>query len=122
MFGVIGEEHRRLPRRVTAADQDHFFAEAQASLNRRGPVPHASSLEIRQSFDLRAAVTRASRDHHRTCMQNDAIVHRERKGAVLARTVERLYFAWYDHFGTKLLRLQKRSRRQCLSGNASREA
>ncbi len=121
---MLGEEHRRLPGRVAAADQRHFGLRAQPRLDRRCPVPDAATLELRQPRHRRPAVARTAGDHHRARAQAPAIGQRQavlavarNAGAVEAGDLRR------DHdLRAELLRLHEGAAGQRRARNAGRKS
>ena len=119
---MAGQEHRGLSGGIAAADQNDVLIGAQPRLDRGRPIPDAAALEGIELFDLGPAVACAARHHDRLCPQRMTALGGERKGAGVARAIERFDRDRDQHFRAELLRLGEGAAGQRLAGNAGRKS
>ena len=114
----------RLAGGIAGADQRHLLAAAQPRLDRRGPVVHARSLELREVGDVEAAIACAARDHHRARPHRLAVADGEAvvPAGRIDRIAERHDLVRYRHLDAELLRLVVGARHQRHARNAGRKA
>jgi len=117
--GMRGEEHRGLPGRIAAADDDGFAPLAQFGLDRRGPIEHAAAFMALQVFDFRMAIHGAAGDHDRARGDARAVgkFQQHRRFAAM----QSAYLGRNGDVRAELLRLCESAARQRLAGDAGGE-
>ena len=111
------EEHRRLARRIAAADDDRLGALAVARLDVGGGVVDARALERLQPLDRQAAVLHAGGHHHGAGADPPAVVEGGAEGPVRQR-LELADPARHGEAGAELHRLHLAAPDQVGAGNA----
>src|SRR5262245_60340054 len=113
---ALRQEHRRLPGRVSAADDDDLVADAQLRLDVRGGVVDAQALELAEVVELQLAILHARRDDDGAGAHIPVTAELHRKGT--AGAVEALGMARDSEVGAELDRLAAGARRQRLARDA----
>ena len=120
MRAGFGEEHGRLSRGVSTADDDDLLARAKLCLHRGGAIVDPGALEVGQTREVRFAILRAGRDDDGARRDPLTTVNLDRIRTPLAR---QLRGAFRDEkVGAELLRLCEGARRELLTGDAVRKA
>ena len=114
------QEHRRLARRVAAADDDDVLVDAKARFDRGRGIMNALAFILFVIIYVERSVSRAAGDDDRARLNQLAAFHPQRVGALVA--IERGNGPRYGKACTEFLRLDPGSTGKCLPRNARREA
>ena len=117
--GVAGEEHRRLPGRVSAADDQHRVGGAQLCLGLGGGVVDAGALVALEVGEVELAVLGAGCNDHRAAVDDLAARQLDRIVAVVAGQAGGL--GWNDQARAQPPRLEDGALSQLASRDPCRE-
>ena len=118
--GVPGQEDRRLPRRVAAADDGHRVSAAEQRLRLRRRVVDAHLLEVLRARHVEPAVPGAGGDDHQGAGHGGSVAEPHRVLAVVPLDGRGL--GGHGELGAELPRLEHRPLREFGAGDAGREA
>src|SRR5215831_6439621 len=101
----LGQEHRGLSRRITAADDDDFFMATQLRFKESRPIIHAQAFEVRKVLDAWLVVLRSARDDDRLRGNRSSVIQINLVWPLIA--IQPCHARSDQHLRAKFLRLRR---------------